>query len=89
MDMFTVMYPQLQGIDFRRDVPSVEVPLYIVDGEAELAARRELALEWFEQVDAPIKRLYTFENGGHSVAFEHFEALRDTILPQVIGETYE
>ena len=41
IDMFTVMYPQLQGIDFRRDVPRLEVPVYILDGEAELAARRD------------------------------------------------
>lgn len=45
IDMFTVMYPQLQGIDFRRDVPRPEVPVYILDGAAEqLSARRELAL---------------------------------------------
>ena len=74
IDMFTVMYPQLQGIDFRRDVPQLEVPVYILDGAAELPARRDLALEWYAQLDAPSKRLFTFENGGHSVAVEQFEA---------------
>ncbi|MBK7895547.1 MAG: hypothetical protein IPJ90_11855 [Anaerolineaceae bacterium] len=38
IDMFTVMYPQLQEIDFRQDVPSLDVPVYILDGAAELAA---------------------------------------------------
>ena len=87
IDMFTVMYPQLQGIDFRRDVPRLEVPVYILDGGAELPARRDLALAWYAQLDAPVKRLYTFENGGHSVAFEHFEALQQILTTTVLPAT--
>lgn len=86
IDMFTVMYPQIQDIDFRRDAAKLEVPIYILDGQAELAARRDLALEWFEMLDAPIKRIFSFENAAHAVAFEQFEAfrliLKDTILPE-------
>ncbi len=87
IDMFTVMHPQLQGIDFRRDVPRLEVPVYILDGAAELPARRDLALEWYTQLDAPIKRLYTFENSGHSVAFEQFEALHSILTETILTET--
>ena len=56
MDMFTVMYPQLQEIDFQRDVKRLAVPVYVLDGTAELAARRDLTLEWFNGLDAPTKR---------------------------------
>ncbi len=42
MDMFATMYPQLQNIDFRRDVPRLEVPYYMLDGAAELSARRDV-----------------------------------------------
>ena len=86
--MFSVLYPQIQGVDFRRDVPTLEVPLYVLDGQHELKARRDLALEWFEQVQAPIKRLYTFVAGGHSVAFENFEALHRVLVDTVLPETY-
>ncbi len=88
LDMFSVLYPQIQDVDFRRDVPTLEVPLYILDGQHELKARRDLALEWFEQVQAPIKRLYTFVAGGHSVAFENFEALHRVLVDTVLPETY-
>jgi hypothetical protein len=40
---FAVMYLRLQGIDFRRDVPRLEVPVYLLEGGHELAARRDLA----------------------------------------------
>jgi proline iminopeptidase len=31
-DTFSVLYPQLQEIDFRDDVPSLDVPAYMVIG---------------------------------------------------------
>ncbi|WP_234009247.1 alpha/beta fold hydrolase [Deinococcus sp. NW-56] len=89
MDMFTVMYPQLQELDFRRDVPRLDVPVYLLDGAAELTARRDLALEWFSALQAPLKRRFTFGNAGHSVALEQFQALhrllRETIVPETSG----
>jgi len=85
MDMFTVLYPQLQTIDFRRDVQRLDVPVYILDGAAELSARRDLTQEWFNILNAPTKRMFTLENAAHSVAFEQFETfgtiMRETILP--------
>jgi pimeloyl-ACP methyl ester carboxylesterase len=86
LDMGSIIYPQLQGIDFRQDVPRLETAIYVLDGAAELAARRNLALEWYDQLDAPIKRIYIFDNAAHAVAFEQFEAfqqiMRDTVLPE-------
>ncbi|NMB89795.1 MAG: alpha/beta fold hydrolase [Chloroflexi bacterium] len=87
-DMFTVLYPQIQGIDFRRDVPRLDVPVYILDGEAELSARRDLALEWYGQLEAPVKHLYSFENAGHSVAFEQYAAFHKILVEDVLPETY-
>jgi len=88
IDMFTLMYPQLQQIDFRQDVPRLDVPVYLLDGAAELAARRGLTLEWYDQLEAPVKRLYTFDNAGHSVAFEQFSALHQILTETVLPETY-
>ena len=87
-DMNAVLYPQLQGIDFRRDVPRLEVPVYILDGQAELAARRDLALEWYAQLQAPEKRLFSFEESAHAVAFEQFEAFHRIMIGTVVPETY-
>ncbi|MFV9505352.1 MAG: alpha/beta fold hydrolase [Oscillochloridaceae bacterium umkhey_bin13] len=87
IDMFSLMYPQLQTIDFRHDVPKLDVPVYILDGAAELPARRDLALEWYTALEAPLKRIYSFPNAGHSVAFEQFEALHQVIVPTILAET--
>jgi proline iminopeptidase len=88
LDMFSVLYPQLAGVDFRRDVPRLAVPVYVLDGEAELAARRDLMLEWYTQLEAPIKRRYGFPDAAHAVAFEEFEALERILSEVVLPETY-
>ena len=88
IDMFSVMYPQLQAIDFRRDAAKLAVPVYMLDGKAELAARRDLALEWFNLLDAPQKRLFSFENAAHAVAFEEYEAFHRILVETILPETY-
>ncbi len=88
IDMFTVMYPQLQGLDLRRDAVRLEVPVYMLDGQAELAARRDLALEWFALLDAPQKRMFSYENAAHAVAFEEYEAFHRILLDTILPETY-
>lgn len=88
LDMASVLYPQLQDIDFRQDVPRLETAVYLLDGAAELSARRDLALEWYDLLEAPLKRIYTFENAAHAVAFEQFEAFQQIMVETVLPETY-
>ena len=89
LDTAAILYPQLQEIDFRQDVPRLDVPLYILDGAAELSARRDLALEWFDSLDAPIKQKFTFENAAHAPAFEHFESFTQIMTEIILPGTYK
>jgi len=88
LDMFAVMYPQLQNIDFRKTIKQLEVPVYLLDGAAELKGRRDLAIEWFDILKAPRKQRFTFENAAHSVAFEQFEAFSKIMTETILPETY-
>jgi proline iminopeptidase len=88
IDMFYVMYPQLQAVDFRQTVKRLEVPVYLLDGAAELRSRRDLVLEWFNSLQAPHKQIFTFENAGHSVVFEQFEAFSQIMQNTILPDTY-
>jgi pimeloyl-ACP methyl ester carboxylesterase len=88
LDMFSLLYPQLQGIDFRADVPSLEVPVYLLDGEHEIRGRRELAHEWFAALEAPRKQLVTYPDAGHAVAFEQLDAVRELLVEKIVPATY-
>ena len=88
VDTFSIMYPQLQEIDFRADVPSLEVPVYILDGANELRGRRELAQEWFAQLQAPSKRMVTYADAGHSVVFEEADDFLRLMNEEIVPATY-
>lgn len=88
IDGFGVLYPQWQRIDFRRTANRLQVPVYIFTGDHELAARRDLALEWFHGLQAPTKRLYQYSDGGHATAFEHFRDFHRIMMKTVVPETY-
>jgi pimeloyl-ACP methyl ester carboxylesterase len=87
VDMGSVMYPQLQGLDFRRDVPALDVPVYLVMGAHELRARTEPAREWFDLLQAPDKEWITFADSGHVPQFEEFDHFRDVLTGMVLPRT--
>lgn len=75
LDMFSVMYPQLQSIDLRESAATLEVPVFVLCGDHELEARTGPARDWFAKLAAPTKRWYQLPDAGHSVAFEQAEEL--------------
>ena len=85
-DVFTVMYPQLQGLDFRRDAVSLDVPVYLIEGRFEAPGRVGPAHQWFDLLDAPDKQLITFDTSGHRALFEQpglfHQAMTETVLAQ-------
>jgi proline iminopeptidase len=78
-DMGSVMYPQLQEIDFRTQVPNLDVPVYLIQGAHELSARTGPARAWFQQLHAPGKEWITFEGSGHVPQFEEFPRFREIL----------
>lgn len=83
LDMFSVLYPQLQGVDLRRDAARLEVPVIVLEGSHELTARTAPAREWFDALEAPRKQLHALPDSGHSVAFEQADALHRILLAEL------
>jgi proline iminopeptidase len=88
IDTFTVLYPQLYDLDFRESVPRLDVPVYVLDGKAELEGRRDIALEWFEKLEAPSKQLVSFDGAAHSVAFEQGDEVLRLMTETIPPATY-
>ncbi len=85
-DVFTVLYPQLQDIDFRTDATQLAVPVYLVEGRHEAPGRLGPATQWFTLLDAPAKQLIIFDTSGHRPLFEQpdrfHQLMTDTVLAQ-------
>ncbi len=89
IDTFAIMYPQLYDIDLRETASRLDVPVYFLDGGAELDGRRDLAVEWFDGLEAPLKRQVTFENAAHAVAFEQADELQRLFKETIVPATYK
>ncbi|AKG54249.1 hydrolase [Dehalogenimonas sp. WBC-2] len=87
LDTFAVLYPQLQDIDFRRDVPKLGIPVYMVIGNYEARGRAVLANEWFETLDAPFTEMIVFKSSGHRPSFEEPHAFA-SLMAEVLSDTY-
>lgn len=70
MDTFAVVYPQLNDVDFRRSVTTLEVPVYFVQGAHEADGRAEPFREWFGMLKAPSKDVTELATAGHRPLFE-------------------
>jgi proline iminopeptidase len=60
----------------------------MLDGQAELTSRRDLALEWYAQLDAPIKRVFSLEDAAHSVLLEEVQAFHRIFVESIVPETH-
>lgn len=86
MDTFSVLYPQIQDLDFRTQATSLEVPVYLAQGAHETPGRAAPAQQWFDLLDAPSKKLVTFDTSGHRPLWEQPAQFHDLMLT-VLADT--
>lgn len=86
LDTFSALYPRIQDVDLRTQATRLEVPVYLAQGAHEAPGRAEPAREWFEMLQAPSKRLLTFDTSGHRPLWEQPEPFHDR-MTRVLAET--
>ena len=70
LDTWSALYPAMQHVDLRRDVPRLDVPVYFVQGGHEMRGLAEPFDQWYELLQAPRKHRDVFETAGHRAMFE-------------------
>ena len=86
LDTFSVLYPQIQDIDFRTQATSLNVRVYLAQGAHEAPGRAEPAKQWFDLLKAPSKKLVTFDTSGHRPLWEQPAQFQD-LMATVLAET--
>jgi pimeloyl-ACP methyl ester carboxylesterase len=83
LDSWDVLYPRMQGVDLRRDVPRLAVPVWFVQGGNEMRGLAVVFDQWYAALQAPQKHLTVVPGAGHRVLFEEpdrFAAVLDQVL---------
>lgn len=73
------MTAELLGLDLRRSVRRVDVPVFFFLGRHDRHVDATLAAAYFESLQAPVKRLVWFERSAHNVPFEEPSLFNATV----------
>jgi len=87
LDTFSVLYPQLQDIDFRQTATDFAIPMYFVQGAHEADGRAEPFAEWYSVLAAPTKDLVVLDTSGHRPLFEQPDEFVTYMVDTVLAET--
>ena len=66
-------------------IPSQKIPVYIMQGTSDYETSFTIAKEYFDSLQAPVKRFYPFENSAHSPIFEEPKKF-NVILQEILSE---
>lgn len=66
----SIVWDDIVATDLRQRVTALDTPTYFFHGRYDYTVNYALAKSYFEQLNAPIKGLYTFESSAHSPLFE-------------------
>jgi pimeloyl-ACP methyl ester carboxylesterase len=70
------LWPAVVATDLFRVAPALHVPYYLFQGTHDYQTPYPIARRYFDSVQAPRKRLFTFINSAHSPIFEEPERFR-------------
>ncbi len=66
-------------------INELKLPVYITHGAFDAQVSYQLSKEYFDQLQAPLKRFYTFDNSAHSPFVEEPDKFTQIMLKDVLG----
>ena len=80
----TKLIDQLFATDLTEKVQKLEIPVYFLSGVYDLTVNHELSKSYLEQLEAPVKGFYTFEQSAHSPLYEEPEKMQQILQKDVL-----
>ncbi len=77
------MLPEFSGYDAWAHGTSFEIPIFILQGESDVLTTPELTGDFFNDLNAPFKRMELISDAGHFAAFLQPEQFLDHLLNHV------
>jgi pimeloyl-ACP methyl ester carboxylesterase len=81
-----VVFPQLWGVDFRKQATRLKVPAYFLIGRHDGTTSPKLTEEYFNLLTAPHKELIWFEHSGHAPWMNESAKFVDVMVNQVLAQ---
>jgi pimeloyl-ACP methyl ester carboxylesterase len=78
------LWDTMIATDLTKQVPELDLPIYFLHGIYDYTCSYMLAKSYFEQLKAPLKGFYTFEQSAHSPIFEEPEKMLNILQEDVL-----
>jgi pimeloyl-ACP methyl ester carboxylesterase len=72
--------PDYNNIDFFKQIPKVEIPVFFISGNYDYILPWTLVEKYCDSLEAPHKEFIKFEKSGHNPAFEEPDMFNDEII---------
>lgn len=82
-ESFTVLYPQLIDLDFIKQAPKLNAPIYFLAGKKDVNAVSSIVERYYNALEAPYKKFVWLRSGHGATA----EELSDILVNTVLAET--
>jgi len=69
-----------EGLDFEREIPVLEVPVYLLLGRRDLVVPPTLAERWLARLNAPSKEIVWFDGAGHALMVSEAAAIDSFLI---------
>lgn len=77
------MHLELSGLDLRKEVTEIDVPIFFFLGRYDRHVDADLAASYFEALQAPQKALLWFERSAHNVPFDEPELFNERVVHSI------
>ena len=80
------LWPEVASTNLFNEIDSMQVPVYIFQGKHDRQTPYSMAKDFYEQLKAPRKAFYTFENSAHSPVMEEINKFNSIVRGIVLKE---
>jgi pimeloyl-ACP methyl ester carboxylesterase len=81
----TNLFDEMLLTDFTTKVSKLQIPVYFLSGKYDLTVNIDLAREYLNTLEAPVKGFYTFDHSAHSPIFEEPQKVMEIIKNDVLN----
>ena len=75
----------MMSTDIREKIRSIDIPVYFFSGAYDYTVNYKMSKEYLEDLNAPRKEFYLFENSAHSPIFEESDKMEKIIKEDILN----
>jgi pimeloyl-ACP methyl ester carboxylesterase len=83
----SILWDTILVTDIAKQIPEISIPIYFFHGIYDYTVSYPLAKKYFNQIKAPMKGFYTFNNSAHSPIFEEPFLVKKIIEKDILNNT--